>query len=127
MVFNFCATFSVAHAARINFNKLFNSGISYTGRTISDTKGKYKPWLIGTYLQTDFVGGSIAVDIAEVWYQLSQCFYWWAAFEKNQSVWQQPHAVVLADNLSKGMHRLRLQKCTEGQYGTTTVCGFYLS
>lgn len=61
----FCATFSVAHAARINFNKLFNSGISYTGRTISDTKGNVSYDWIGTYLQTDFTGGSIAVDIAE--------------------------------------------------------------
>ena len=61
----FCVTFSVAHATRINFNKLFNTGISYTGRTVTDIKGNVNYDWIGTYLQTDFTGGSIAVDIAE--------------------------------------------------------------
>ena len=33
------------------------------------------------------------------------------------------HTVVLADKLKKGSHTLRLQKCTEGEYGCTTIYG----
>ena len=62
----FCVAFSVVHAAHINYNKLFTSGISYTGRTLTDSKGSVSYDWIGTYLQTDFTGGSIAVDISEV-------------------------------------------------------------
>jgi Lysophospholipase L1 and related esterases len=123
----FCVTFSVAHATRINFNKLFNTGISYTGRTVTDAKGNVNYDWIGTYLQTDFTGGSIAVDIAETDTSYHNVFIDGQLLKKIKVYGKQPHAVVLVENLPKGMHRLRLQKCTEGQYGMTTVSGFYLA
>lgn len=123
----FCVAFSVVHAAHINFNKLFTSGISYTGRTLTDSKGSVSYDWIGTYLQTDFTGGSIAVDISEVDTSYHNVFIDGQLVKKIKVYGQKPHAVVLAENLSKGMHRLKLQKCTEGQYGMTTIGGLYLA
>jgi lysophospholipase L1-like esterase len=121
-----CVAFCAAHAARINFNKLFNNGISYTGRTLTDAEGNVSYDWIGTYLQTDFTGGSIAVDISEADTSYHNVFIDGQLVKKIKVCGKETHAVVLAENLSKGKHRLRLQKCTEGQYGMTTVHGFYL-
>ncbi len=123
----FCAAFCATHAARIIYNRLFTSCISYTGRTLCDAKGNVSYDWIGTYLQTDFTGGSIAVDISEVDTSYHNVFIDGQFVEKIKVYGRQPHTVVLAENLSKGKHRLILQKCTEGQYGMTTVCGFYLA
>ena len=68
---------------------------------------------IGTYLQTDFTGGSIAVDISEVDTSYHNVFIDGQFMKKIKVYVRQTHTEVLEENLSKGKHRLILQKCTE--------------
>jgi lysophospholipase L1-like esterase len=123
----FCVVSCNIYAAHINFSKLITEGISYTGRTVAGENGRVSYDWIGTYLQTYFTGGAIAVDIADADTSYHNVFIDGQLVKKIKVYGKLPHAVVLAENLSKGKHCLRLQKCTEGQYGMTTICGLYLA
>lgn len=114
-------------ATRIDYTHLHRDGVSFTGRTLANVDGSVSYDWTGTYLQTDFTGGAIAIEISETkktWHNL----FIDGRFVRRFAVeGKQPQRIVLADNLSKGTHRLRLQRSTEGSSGITTIHGFYLA
>uniref|UniRef100_A0AB33J5V9 SGNH/GDSL hydrolase family protein n=1 Tax=Prevotella sp. GTC17254 TaxID=3236794 RepID=A0AB33J5V9_9BACT len=103
-----------------------DSNIIYTGRTAQQADGSVSYDWVGTYVQTRFTGSSIAVDISETDTSYHNIFIDDQPVRKVKVYGRKPHKLVLADNLGKGTHTLRLQKCTEGEFGCTTIHGFYI-
>ena len=96
-------------------------GITYTGRVSTGADGSVSYDWTGVYLQTDFTGGSFAIiasDAGASWHNLFIDGKW---VRKLLIEGNTPQRIVLAEKLGKGTHRLKLQKCTEGQYGCTTI------
>lgn len=103
-----------------------NPGVTYVGRydTVSDGSVSYD-WT-GVFFETDITGGYLAIDVSEAgtsWHNLFIDGQWQ---QKIKITGDKPQRLVLAQKLSKGTHRIRLQKCTEGQYGCTTIHQFIL-
>ena len=118
-----------AQAAGPNLTKKVpasDSGISYTGRTLAEGEGVSFDW-VGTYLQTDFTGGSIAVDISDTGNNYFNIFIDEKLTRKIQVNSPTATRIILAQGLSSGFHRLKLQRCTEGSQGRTTIHGIYLT
>ena len=103
-----------------------DSGISYTGRTLAEGDRVSFDW-VGTYLQTDFTGGSIAVDISDTGNNYFNIFIDEKLTRKIQVNSPTATRIILAQGLSSGFHRLKLQRCTEGSQGRTTIHGIYLT
>ncbi|HCE47722.1 MAG TPA: endoglucanase [Prevotellaceae bacterium] len=123
-------TFALQTQAERSYTKKIaatDSGISYTGRVCAGNDGSIAFDWSGTYLQTDFTGGGIAVEISDTQNDYFNVFIDDKFTKKIQVNSQKPIRIVLAEKLSKGFHRLRLQKCTEGNQGRTTIHGFYIA
>ena len=98
--------------------------ISFTGRVQRMNDGAVRYDWAGTYVQTDFQGTAITARIAEEGESYNQVFIDGKLLGKIHFTGKEPHDVVLAKGLSKGTHRLRLQKVTEGEFGRTTIYSF---
>lgn len=117
----------VAQAARENILPANNEGATYTGRTETKADGSVSYDWTGVYVQTDFTGGYLAIDVSEVgesWHNLFIDGKWVRKFHITGTT---PQRIVLAERLGKGTHRLRLQKCSEGERGCTTLHRFILA
>ena len=101
--------------------KANDQAISYTGRVLKTNNGDVRYDWVGTYFQTDFTGGKIAINVSESGESYHNVYIDGKLKAKILIKGKEPHEVVLADKLSKGTHRLCLQKCTEGEYGCTTI------
>lgn len=98
-----------------------DQNITYTGRVAVNNDGSVSYDWTGVYLQTDFTGGYFAIEVSEAgssWHNLFIDGKW---VRKLQITGNTQQRIVLAEKMGKGVHRLRLQKCTEGQYGCTTI------
>ena len=108
--------------------KANDNGVTYTGRTSVASDGAVSYDWTGVYLQTYFTGGSIAIDVSEAGTSYHNVFIDGKWIKKIKISSTQPsHVIVLASGLSHGAHLLRLQKCTEGEYGCTTIHNIILS
>lgn len=114
---------TTAHAAGDNqvIVKANSNNITYTGRTLAAADGTVSYDWVGVYLQTDFSGGSIAIKVSEAGTSYHNVFIDGKWMKKIKITGQKPFDITLASGLSKGFHRLRLQKCTEGEFGCTTI------
>lgn len=101
--------------------KATDPNISFTGRVQRLDNGSVRYDWVGVYLQTDFTGSSVSIRVSEDGESYHNVFIDGQLKGKIQITGKEPHDVMLADKLSKGTHRLRLQKCTEGEYGRMTV------
>jgi lysophospholipase L1-like esterase len=108
------------------FIKADDPSITYTGRTEILPDGSVRYDWVGVYLQTSFSGSSIAVSISESGRSFHNIFIDGKWIRKIEITGKQGHTIFLASGLSKGYHVLKLQKCTEGEFGCTTVHGFYI-
>ena len=104
-----------------------DSQVSYTGRVEKLSDGSVRYDWIGTYFQTDFTGGKIAIKVSETGESYHNVFIDDVWVKKIHIQGKHPQVIVLAEKLSKKVHRLRLQKCTEGQYGCTTIHQFLVA
>ena len=104
-----------------------DGGATYTGRTEVKADGSVSYDWTGVYVQTDFTGGYLAIEVSEAGESLHNLFIDGQWVRKLHITGNTPQRIVLAEKLSKGTHRLRLQKCTEGQYGCTTIHRFILA
>jgi hypothetical protein len=95
--------------------------VSYTGRVQKSGDGSVRYDWVGTYWQTDFTGGRIAINVSEKGESYHNVFIDGQLVRKIRITGSESHRVVLADRLGKGTHRLMLQKCTEGEYGCVTL------
>ncbi len=112
---------SCLHVAGQNSFPGNDKGITYTGRTQVQNDGAMSYDWVGVYFQTDFTGGYLAIEVSEdgiSWHNLYIDGKWQ---KKIKITGKTPQRIILAEKLSKGTHRLRLQKCTEGEYGRTTI------
>ena len=99
--------------AKIDYEKKIlgtDSNISYTGRTERTADGTVRYDWVGTYFQTDFTGGSVAVSISDTGTSFHNLFIDGKLIKKIKVNGKEPRNVVLADGLGKGIHRLCLQK-----------------
>ncbi len=101
--------------------------ISYTGRVWAGNDGCVEFDWSGTYLQTDFSGGSIAVEISDTRNDYFNVFIDDKFVKKFQVNSKEPVRIVLAEGLGNNFHRLRLQKCTEGNQGRARIHGFHIA
>lgn len=119
------ATLQMA-AVKIDYTRMLKTGVSYTGRVQKLADGSVKFDWIGVYAQTDFTGGAIAVGMSSS----KVCYF--NVFIDDQFVRKvridslPDQRILLADNLGKGKHRLRLQRACEGG-SMITVHGYYLA
>ncbi len=118
---------AIAQAASIVTFPANHNGVTYTGRIASNNDGSVSYDWTGVYLQTYFTGGYLAIDVSEAdvsWHNLFIDGKW---VKKLKISGKETQRIVLAEKLSKGTHLLRLQKCTEGQNGCTTIHQFVVA
>lgn len=103
--------------------KASDENVSFTGRVEKLDDGSVRYDWVGVYMQTQFTGTRVAVDLSDTGTSYHNVFIDGEWKEKIKVTGKERHTVVLADKLKKGSHTLRLQKCTEGEYGCTTIYG----
>lgn len=102
-----------------------DAAVRYTGRTqVSDDGSVTFDW-VGTYFETKLTGGKLAVRLSDT----GTSYY-------NVFVNGKLHRVVKAcgkdtvidfvSGIGRGIHTLRIQKRTEGEFGKTTIHRFIL-
>lgn len=104
-----------------------NPGATWTGRHEARADGSVCYDWTGVYVQTTFTGGFFAVDASEAGASWHNIFIDGKWVKKIKITGKEPQRIVLAEKLGKGQHTLRLQKCTEGQNGCTTIHQFVLA
>lgn len=95
--------------------------VSFTGRVQRLDDGSVRYDWVGVYMQTQFTGSRIAAVLSDEGTSYHNVFVDGKLLRKIKVTGREPQTVVLADKLAKGRHTLRLQKCTEGEFGCTTV------
>ncbi len=121
LILSVAASTAAFGAAR--FVKATDSNVSFTGRVLNNADGSVSFDWTGVYMQTEFSGGTICVNIAEsdtAYYNLFIDGRW---KKKIKSFGKKAHDVLLADELRRGKHTVSLQRCTEGKYSRTTIFG----
>ena len=103
--------------------KASDENVSFTGRVEKLDDGSVRYDWVGVYMQTQFTGTRVAVDLSDTGTSYHNVFIDGEWKEKIKVTGKERHTVVLADKLKKGSHTLRLQKCTEGEYACTTIYG----
>lgn len=98
--------------------------VSVIGRCERLADGSVRYDWAGVYVQTDFTGGRIAATISCDGASFHNVFVDGRFVRKIKVEGTDPQRVVLADGLGRGTHRLRLQKCTEGEFGVVTLHNF---
>lgn len=107
-----------------NTVKAADPSMDFVGRVQKLSDGSVRYDWAGTYARTDFHGTGLSMRVSEEgesWYNV---FIDGMLKGKIQVKGSEPHDVILAEKLRPGAHRLLLQKCTEGEYGRTTVYSF---
>lgn len=107
--------------------KAADKAITFTGRTETLADGSVRYDWIGVYMQTRFTGGYIAVEVAETGTSYHNIFIDGRFVRKIKITGKERQIITLAEKLGKGPHTLRLQKCTEGEYGCTTVSALHVA
>lgn len=106
------------------FTPANDGAIAITGRTLTNAAdGSVTFDWTGTHLRTVFQGRSVAMKVSDTGESYYNIFIDDQPAQKIKVSGTEPHVVTLATKLAKGSHRLTVQKCTEGEYGCTTVYG----
>lgn len=95
--------------------------ISFTGRVQCLQDGSIRYDWVGTYWQTEFTGNHIAAVLSEEGASYHNIYIDGKWLKKIKVSGKDAQKVVLADKLSSGKHILRMQKCTEGEFGCTIL------
>ena len=98
-----------------------DKGITYTGRVEQHADGSVGYDWVGVYWETLFTGGEIVIEASEEGASYHNIFIDDQWVRKIKIEGNTPQRIVLASKLSKKQHKVRLQKCTEGQYGKMTI------
>jgi hypothetical protein len=114
-------------AANDNQIKATHNAIQYIGRVEhNSTAGTVRYDWVGTHLRTGFMGTQISVLISDEGESYHNVFIDGKWVKKIKVKGNTPQRIVLATGLKAVQHQLELQKCTEGEYGCTTVHAFIL-
>ena len=101
--------------------KANDKNISFVGRTETLADGSVRYDWVGTYMKTRFTGGRIGVVASETGKSYYNVIIDGRVTKKILITGTNPQTIMLAEKLPKGEHELMLQKCTEGEYGCTTI------
>jgi lysophospholipase L1-like esterase len=101
--------------------------VTYTGRTEVLPDGAVRFDWVGTYFQTDFSGGRIDMLAADKGTSYYNIFVDGKLKAKIKVTGKEKQLVKLASVADKRVHRLKVQKCTEGEFGCTTISAFLLA
>ena len=101
--------------------KANSPAINYIGRTMVAVDGSVSYDWVGVYWQTDFSGGSVAVNVSESGTSYHNIFIDGKFIRKIKITGKKDTLITLASGLTNGFHRLRMQKCTEGEFGCTSI------
>lgn len=95
--------------------------ISYVGRTlVNDDESVSYDWT-GVYMETSFWGSQFIILASEEGTSYHNIFVDGQWTKKIKIEGTTPQRIVLATTNDKHWHKIRLQKCTEGQYGRVTI------
>ena len=114
-----CGTVATAADKRVSAGD--KNQITFTGRVQHLQDGSVRYDWTGVYMQTRFTGSRIAAVLSDEGTSYHNVFVDGKWIKKIKVSGKDQQTITLADKLAKGTHTLRLQKCTEGEYGCTTV------
>ncbi len=95
--------------------------IRYVGRVEHQSDGSVRYDWVGTYLEVGFIGDGISAVLSEEGTSFHNVIIDGKVQCKIKIEGKTAQTYSLAKGLGKGKHVLRLQKCTEGEFGCTTV------
>lgn len=98
-----------------------SSAISFTGRVQKLSDGGVRYDWVGVYWQTIFSGKQISAIVSDEGTSYHNIYVDGKWLKKIKITGKEPQRILLADKLSAGKHTLRMQKCTEGEFGCTTL------
>lgn len=104
-----------------------DEGLSYTGRVLRLADGTVRFDWTGVYVQTDFTGTGISVEVSDTKRSFLNVFIDGKFIRKVCTESATPVRLTLVSDLEQGTHRLLLQKATEGREGCITLSAFYVS
>lgn len=116
-----CLLLGAATMASADTFPAASDNILFTGRTLTNADASVSYDWVGVYVQTQFEGTSLSVVISDSGISYHNVFIDGQLTQKLKVEGNTPQTILLASKLKKGLHTLRLQKCTEGQYGCTTL------
>lgn len=100
--------------------------VRYVGRTLVSDDGSVSFDWSGTYFETVFDGSSLAMTVSDTGTNYYNIFIDGQPAGKVTTSGTRQR-VILAGKLKRGPKRIRVQKRTEGEQGTTTIHGFETS
>lgn len=121
----FCLSLSAQAKEKAASFKATDPAIHYVGRIQKQKNGDVSFDWTGVYARVRFSGTRIALNASDTRYNEFNVFIDGKYYGKTD-LKSQDTTVVLADHLSRGVHRLLLQKRTEGTEGRTTLHRFLL-
>ena len=98
-----------------------SSDICFVGRTQTQADGSVSYDWAGVYMETSFQAREIAIEVSEEGTSYHNIFVDDQWTKKIKIEGSTPQRIVLATTKDKRWHKIRLQKCTEGQYGRVTL------
>ncbi|MEG1005361.1 MAG: SGNH/GDSL hydrolase family protein [Bacteroides sp.] len=121
-----CCFSTVKAKSSGNVFKGNDPAVRYIGRTLVSSDGSVAFDWVGTYLETRFTGGSLSVKVTET----GTSYY--NVFVDNKlyrvvKVCGIDTLINMVSGIDKGIHRLKIQKRSEGEFGKTTIHQFVLS
>ena len=103
-----------------------DAAVRYVGRTQVQEDGSVTFDWVGTYLETRFAGGKLSIRLSET----GTSYYTVFVDGKLHTVVKACGTDTVIDfvsGVSRRLHSLRIQKRTEGEFGTTTLYQFHLA
>ena len=102
-----------------------DAAVRYTGRTqVSDDGSVTFDW-VGTYFETKLTGGRLAVRLSETGISYYNVFVN-GKLHRTVKACGRDTVIDFVSGVSRGVHALRIQKRTEGEFGKTTIHRFIL-
>lgn len=95
--------------------------VNFIGRVQRLTDGSVRYDWVGTYWQTEFTGNYISAVLADEGTSYHNIYIDGKWLKKIKVSGKEAKKLILADKLSNGRHILRMQKCTEGEFGCTIL------
>lgn len=99
--------------------------VSYVGRTETDKNGAVSFDWTGTYLRTRLSGGELSIRLSDTGVDYYNVFVD-SLLHKVVKVSGKDTLINFVSGIDKGIHRILIQKRTEGEWGKTTVHQFIL-
>ncbi len=102
-----------------------DAAVRYTGRTLQGADGSVTFDWVGTYFETKLSGGNLAVKLSETGTSYYNVFVD-GSLHRVVKACGKDTVIDFVLGAGRGVHNLRIQKRTEGEFGKTTIHRFIL-